>query len=1298
MRRSQNTAASNENDNLGANLDRKRRRQRGGSNLSFEKLEERNLLASVSFDSGASLLEFTADAGEADIVEVSSPATDSLQILVSNGDEIALQGDATGNADFALSTTNTVNDTLTIDVGSVMINDFVSLLGDLNDAFTITGIAGVGSISVSGEAGSDVIDGSAVSQSLMFIGGGGNDTLTGGSGDDVLAGGGGTDTIDGGAGNDTNSFQGIGVGVTATVAADGTGTAVYGPVNETFAGIENLTGSDNDDVLTATGGANNILRGEAGDDVLAGGGGTDTIDGGAGNDTNSFQGIGLGVTATVAADGTGTASYGAVNETFAGIENLTGSENNDILIATGAAANVLRGEGGDDVLAGGGGTDIIDGGAGTDTNSFQGIGIGVTATINADGSGTAAYGPVNETFTSIENLTGSDNNDNLTGNDLVNVIDGGLGDDTISGAGGDDLLFGGSGADTISGGDGDDSVVGGFGDDLLNGDAGNDSVIGNGQIEVTVTNLNPANGSLLTPVVVATQNGIYDQLDVGSAASENIERLAEDGTVGPRIAAALGSGGVNEALATPSPLMPGDSFTLTFLADPTNPLTQFLSYASMVIPSNDAFIGNDDPTQIDLFDDNGSLIRRVGSNAFIVTGDDVWDAGTEVNDEIPENTAALAQAAPDTGVTENGVITQHPGFQGSQRLGGPIGNVLTATPAGDFTVPGFQVMSIEVDDAALELGFSLEVEDQPLASLTTAQTPAELVTEAANDNLYFNIHTVNVPSGEIRGQLLLESDETVDGVRTLVLAALLDSAQEPGGTSDSDATGTGTLTIVVDGTSVTYSSTLSVSGITASDLMPVAGVSSIHLHNAPAGVNGPVIVDIVQDAGGDINGVAQSPAVDTGDGNIFVEVFESDNDTINGGAGEDQLVGGVGDDMLDGGVGNDELLGGAGDDILRGGNGDDTALGGSGDDALNGGAGNDTLFGNDGDDFFVGIGGTDVIDGGAGNDTNSFQGIGVGVTATVNADGTGTASYGMVNETFVGIENLTGSANDDVLRAVGLADNVLRGLEGNDLLEAGDGDDLLVGNNGDDTLRGGSGNDLILGLDGNDAHNGGAGNDTLVGGNGNDFFVGIGGTDSVIGGAGFDTNSFQGIGLGVTARINDDGSGAAQYGMVSETFSGIERLVGSANDDVLIATGSRGTQLLGLDGDDLLVGSFGDDVLIGGAGNDTLNGRAGADMLFAGLGNDTLNGGEGDDFARGDEGDDTITGGSGNDRLAGSDGRDTIFGNEGLDFIFGGAGDDSIFGGDDDDELRGGDGDDLLVGGLGMDLLFGGLGMDQEIQ
>ena len=151
--------------------------------------------------------------------------------------------------------------------------------------------------------------------------------------------------------------------------------------------------------------------------------------------------------------------------------------------------------------------------------------------------------------------------------------------------------------------------------------------------------------------------------------------------------------------------------------------------------------------------------------------------------------------------------------------------------------------------------FVLESDDQPLASLTTDQTPEQLVEEAINDRLYYNIHTTDFPGGEIRGQLLLSSDETdADGVRTIVLDAELNAEQEPNGTSDSAATGTGQVVITIDEDEITYRSVLTVSGISPSDLLPVAGVSAIHLHNAPAGENGPVITDLVQDAGGDVNG------------------------------------------------------------------------------------------------------------------------------------------------------------------------------------------------------------------------------------------------------------------------------------------------------------------------------------------------------------------------------------------------------------------------------------------------------------
>ncbi|RJT32612.1 hypothetical protein D3227_26710 [Mesorhizobium waimense] len=70
-----------------------------------------------------------------------------------------------------------------------------------------------------------------------------------------------------------------------------------------------------------------------------------------------------------------------------------------------------------------------------------------------DGTG---IGRDRDTFTSIENLTGSSFADQLGGNEGANVLDGLAGDDVLEGRGGSDQLIGGVGADTLVGGAGDD--------------------------------------------------------------------------------------------------------------------------------------------------------------------------------------------------------------------------------------------------------------------------------------------------------------------------------------------------------------------------------------------------------------------------------------------------------------------------------------------------------------------------------------------------------------------------------------------------------------------------------------------------------------------------------------------------------------------------------------------------------------------------------------------------------------------------------------------------------------------------
>jgi len=214
-------------------------------------------------------------------------------------------------------------------------------------------------------------------------------------------------------------------------------------------------------------------------------------------------------------------------------------------------------------------------------------------------------------------------------------------------------------------------------------------------VTVTIENLSPSNGIFLTPAWVGFHDGGFDLYDNGVSLNPGfpgMENLVEDGNTGPLSTRFDGdpSGVVQGTIpglggAFAGPIDPGESAMATFLLDNTATTSQYFSYASMVIPSNDAFIANGNPLAHQIFDGAGNFL---GAD-FIVLGSSVLDGGTEDNDELPANTAFLGQATLNTGVDENGVVQFHPGFI-------PGGNILTAFPNADFTAPNFQVARITV--------------------------------------------------------------------------------------------------------------------------------------------------------------------------------------------------------------------------------------------------------------------------------------------------------------------------------------------------------------------------------------------------------------------------------------------------------------------------------------------------------------------------------------------------------------------------------------------------------------------------
>ncbi len=84
---------------------------------------------------------------------------------------------------------------------------------------------------------------------------------------------------------------------------------------------------------------------------------------------------------------------------------------------------------------------------------------------------------------------------------------------------------------------------------------------------------------------------------------------------------------------------------------------------------------------------------------------------------------------------------------------------------------------------------------------------------------------------------------------------------------------------------------------------------------------------------------------------------------INGGNGNDSLEGGDGDDTIIGDNGKDNIDGDDGNDLLQGGNGKDTIQGGAGNDVLQGGTASDTLNDPDGDQGLNGGPAPDIING-----------------------------------------------------------------------------------------------------------------------------------------------------------------------------------------------------------------------------------------------------------------------------------------------------------------------------------------------
>ncbi len=357
------------------------------------------------------------------------------------------------------------------------------------------------------------------------------------------------------------------------------------------------------------------------------------------------------------------------------------------------------------------------------------------------------------------------------------------------------------------------------------------------QVRVTIENIAPQNGTFQTPYWVGFHDASFDTYDGNTPASNDpipgsvaMERLCEDGNTGPITAdfATLVPSGVDATIpGANGAVAPGEVVAQVFTLDSDNPANQYFSYASMIIPSNDFCIANGNPRAHQIFDDNGQFIAQ----DFFVTGAQTLDAGTEVNDEIPANTAFFGQAAPNTGVDENGVIgTLGSDIDAIGFLPASVGGILADSrfSNADFLLNGYTAIRVNFD-----------LVDEPLAGIF---------------------------SGPLTG------------------------AQEVPPV-DTRAVGGAEFVVSEDGTQIDFEVML------RNNIVSNAGlrvVTMAHLHLAPAGSNGQVVVNLLEgidrpninaplrsitgsiDTSGLVGPLAgaslQDLIVEMGNGNIYVNV------------------------------------------------------------------------------------------------------------------------------------------------------------------------------------------------------------------------------------------------------------------------------------------------------------------------------------------------------------------------------------------------------------------------------------------
>jgi Ca2+-binding RTX toxin-like protein len=1205
-----------------------------------------------------------------------------------------------------------------------------------------------------GGGGGDILKGNAGDDRLFgeqgfdnLNGGAGNDSLFGGQDNDSLEGSAGADLLDGGAGIDEATYRTAPAGVTASLASGGTGGDAAGDV---YVSIENMWGSNFDDVLEGDdqanrifgldgnnvirgGGGNDALYGANGNDAFYGGAGADSFDGGGGIDYARYDDAATGVTVGFAS---AAGSNDGAGDTLLNIEGIIGSAFADKLGGANAAENI-QGGGGDDLLQGRVGNDTLDGGDDVDQAVYSGSRgeyfVGFDAATETyvvkdlrQGSpdGTDQVRNV-ETFVFADGaisagsvldgnpgpIIGDDGDNTLTGTSIANEIRGFGGNDNLAGLAGEDRLEGGDGDDTLDGGTGVDTAT------YASAGAG----VTVGLAIAGAQNTGGAGTDTLVSIENLTGSAFDDQL-TGSAGANVLSGLAGNDRLD-------GAGGIDTLLGGD-----GDDILIGGAAGGILDGGAGFDLISYETSTTGGYIDLGERASRGDFASIEGVIGSSFGDIIIGSGADETIIGVGGNDVIYASggTDTISGGAGDDTFFDMGGIEHFDGGDGVDLvayLGVPV--ELTVDPENySYVITGVGVTA-DLADPSRNTGFAAGDSYDGIEVLIGSYVDDELAGDE-QDNTLRGSWGDDVIWGR-GGNDLLEGDVGND--------RLIGGA----------------------GADVLY-----------------GNVDFLGYLDLVGRLLGPIGADLIQQAK---DMAAGDPVFSAGDG-FDVASYETatsgvvaslTNPAINtGDAAGDTYI------LIEG------LAGSAFDDTLIG----TAGWGAEAHNRLEGGAGNDTL---------IGLGGDDDYDGGTGNDTAVLSENRAAYTITYDAATltfTLTSASGVnhvkgvetlqfadgtlsVASLFAGGDNndsLTGTAGQDDLNGGG-GNDALRALGGDDRLDGAAGDDLLSGGDGNDTLIGGVGRDAAsyadataavrvdLGATGAQATGGGgtdtltwiedvvgstfadtlignAGDNALHGGAGDDQLIGLGGNDTFDGGAGIDTVSFAANVNSITTvdlALTGPQSVGGFEGL--DTFVNIENVVASSYWGGTLKGDSGANWLTGGINPSTLMGRGGDDVLDGhngwqdtasyaeastgvtvdlaisgpqntGEGNDTL---IGIENLTGSAFGDTLKGTSGDNILIGGAGDDTLFGRGGFNRLDGGDGIDTVFYvdaatgvqvnlNPGSAFnqdtlinienVVGSAFADTLTGDAGANALSGGAGNDVFTGGLGRDSLTGGAGND----